>query len=55
MNSAIFLFSPLDANIQIRGRYEIWDIMKEFSKVFLWNGDVNFVILTSALSFWLVF
>ena len=51
----IFLFSPLDGNIQIRGQYESWDFIKEFSKGFLWDGDVNFVILTSALSFWLVF
>ena len=51
----IFLFSPLDVNIQIRGQYENWDLMKEFSKVFLWRGDVNFVILASALSSWLAF
>ena len=47
MNSV--LFSPLDVNIQIRGQYEDW------GKVFFWKGDVNFVILASALSFWLAF
>ena len=55
MNSVIFLFSSLDVNIQIRGQDENWDLMKEFSTVFLWKGDVNFVILASALSFWLAF
>ena len=47
MNSV--LFSPLDVNIQIRGQYEDW------GKVFFWKGNVNFVILASALSFWLAF
>ena len=53
--SFIFLFSPLEENIQVRGQYENWDFMKEFSKVLLWKGGVKFVILTSALSFWLAF
>ena len=55
MNSAYFLFSGLDVNIQIKEQHEIWDFMKEFNKVSLWKGDVNFVILTSALNFKLAF
>ena len=42
----IFLFSPLDENIQIRGQYKNW----WFSKVNLEKGDVNFVILAGALA-----
>ena len=55
MKCTIVLFRTVDENIQIRGKYENWNFMKDSTKTFLWKDNLKFATLTSALSFWLAF
>ena len=55
MKYTIVLFSTVDENMQIRGKYENWNFMKDSNKNFLWKGNLKFATVTSALSFWLAF
>ena len=41
MKYTIVLFSTVDENMQIRGKYENWNFMKDSNKTFLWKGNLN--------------